>query len=194
MLSQSKSFVVAKATKVNIISNATNLGRHMTPDDFHLSSFLPYRLAVMSERVSRRLSVEYGRSHGLVVAEWRVLVHLLRCGAVSVRDIHNCVNLEKPRVSRAVSRLEMEGLVQKSQGEGDGRLVAISLTDAGRRALADIIPAATRIEEHLTAAVSVEDLDAFFRVMEHMHSVLDEDPEAKPRPTMDFNRGSEVMP
>jgi DNA-binding MarR family transcriptional regulator len=194
MLSQSKSFVVAKATKVNIISNATNLGRHMTPDDFHLSSFLPYRLAVMSERVSRRLSVEYGRSHGLVVAEWRVLVHLLRCGAVSVRDIHNCVNLEKPRVSRAVSRLEMEGLVQKSQGEGDGRLVAISLTDAGRRALADIIPAATRIEEHLTAAVSAEDLDAFFRVMEHMHSVLDEDPEAKPRPTMDFNRGSEVMP
>lgn len=166
----------------------------MTPDDFHLSSFLPYRLAVMSERVSRRLSVEYGRSHGLVVAEWRVLVHLLRCGAVSVRDIHNCVNLEKPRVSRAVSRLEMEGLVQKSQGEGDGRLVAISLTDAGRRALADIIPAATRIEEHLTAAVSAEDLDAFFRVMEHMHSVLDEDPEAKPRPTMDFNRGSEVMP
>jgi DNA-binding MarR family transcriptional regulator len=194
MLSQSKSFVVAKATKVNIISDATNLDCHMTPDDFHLSSFLPYRLAVMSERVSRRLSVEYGRSHGLVVAEWRVLVHLLRCGAVSVRDIHNCVNLEKPRVSRAVSRLEMEGLVQKSQGEGDGRLVAISLTDAGRRALADIIPAATRIEEHLTAAVSAEDLDAFFRVMEHMHSVLDEDPEAKTRPTMDFDRGSEVMP
>jgi DNA-binding MarR family transcriptional regulator len=194
MLSQSKSFVVAKATKVNIISNATNLDCHMTPDDFHLSSFLPYRLAVMSERVSRRLSVEYGRSHGLVVAEWRVLVHLLRCGAVSVRDIHNCVNLEKPRVSRAVSRLEMEGLVQKSQGEGDGRLVAISLTDAGRRALADIIPAATRIEEHLTAAVSAEDLDAFFRVMEHMHSVLDEDPEAKTRPTMDVDRGSEVMP
>jgi DNA-binding MarR family transcriptional regulator len=88
----------------------------------------------------------------------------------------------------------MEGLVQKSQGEGDGRLVAISLTDAGRRALADIIPAATRIEEHLTAAVSAEDLDAFFRVMEHMHSVLDEDPEAKTRPTMDFDRGSEVMP
>ncbi len=85
----------------------------MTPDDFHLSSFLPYRLAVMSERVSRRLSVEYGRSHGLVVAEWRVLVHLLRCGAVSVRDIHNCVNLEKPRVSRAVSRLEMEGVGSK---------------------------------------------------------------------------------
>lgn len=165
----------------------------MTPDDFHLSSFLPYRLAVLSERVSRRLSVEYGRTHGLVVAEWRVLVHLLRCGAVSVRDIHNCVNLEKPRVSRAVSRLETEGLVQKTQGAGDGRLVAISLTDAGRRALADIIPAATRIETHLTRAVSSEDLDTFFRVMERMHAVLDDDPEAKPRTAMDLDRDAAAM-
>ncbi|WP_416882731.1 MarR family winged helix-turn-helix transcriptional regulator [Marivita sp.] len=166
----------------------------MTPDDFHLSSFLPYRLAVLSERVSRRLSVEYGRTHGLAVAEWRVLVHLLRCGAVSIRDIHNCVNLEKPRVSRAVSRLEAEGLVQKTQGDGDGRLVAISLTDAGRTALADIIPAATRIERHLTDAVSSEDLDTFFHVMERMHAVLDADPEAKPRTVMDLNTNANAIP
>lgn len=166
----------------------------MTPDDFHLSSFLPYRLAVLSERVSRRLSVEYGRTHGLAVAEWRVLVHLLRCGAVSIRDIHNCVNLEKPRVSRAVSRLEAEGLVQKTQGDGDGRLVAISLTDAGRTALADIIPAATRIERHLTDAVSPEDLDTFFHVMERMHAILDADPEAKPRTVMDLNTNANAIP
>lgn len=166
----------------------------MTPDDFHLSSFLPYRLAVLSERVSRRLSVEYGRTHGLAVAEWRVLVHLLRCGAVSIRDIHNCVNLEKPRVSRAVSRLEAEGLVQKTQGDGDGRLVAISLTDSGRTALADIIPAATRIERHLTDAVSPEDLDTFFHVMERMHAVLDADPEAKPRTVMDLNTNADAIP
>jgi DNA-binding MarR family transcriptional regulator len=112
---------------------------------------------------------------------------------VSIRDIHNCVNLEKPRVSRAVSRLEAEGLVQKTQGDGDGRLVAISLTDAGRTALADIIPAATRIERHLTDAVSAEDLDTFFRVMERMHAVLDADPEAKPRTVMDLKNSAEAI-
>ena len=166
----------------------------MTTENFHLSTFLPYRLAVLSERVSRRLSVEYGRTHGLAVAEWRVLVHLLRCGAVSVRDIHNCVNLEKPRVSRAVSRLETDGLVKKTQGDGDGRLVSISLTDAGRTALADIIPAATRIERHLTDAVSPQDLATFFRVMERMHAVLDDDPEAKPRTAMDLNQNANPIP
>ncbi len=156
------------------------------PDAFRLSAFLPYRLAVLSERVSRRLAAEYERSHGLSVAEWRVLVHLSRCGAVSVRDIHICVNLEKPRVSRAVARLEANGLVQKIPGTSDGRLVAISLTEAGTAALAEIVPAALAVEARLRGAVSREDLATFCRVMERMHAVLDDDPQAKPRSRMDL--------
>lgn len=156
------------------------------PRNFHLSSFLPYRLAVLSERVSRRLSVEYQHTHGLGVPEWRVLVHLLRCGAVSVRDIHNCVNLEKPRVSRAVSRLEADGLVQKTPGKGDGRLVAITLTEAGQAALGDIVPAAKAVEARLTAAIDETDLATFFKVMEAMHAVLDADPAARARSQMDL--------
>lgn len=151
------------------------------PDDFDLSAFLPYRLAVLSERVSRRLSVEYGRTHGLAVPEWRVLVHLMRSGTASVRDIQTRVNLEKPRVSRAVSRLEADGLVQKAQSEGDGRLIAISLTQKGRAALAQIIPATTEIEERLLGSISPDDLQTFLTVMEQLHLVLDEDPDAKPR-------------
>ena len=171
--------------KVNIVAFATMPGSHLMPSDFHLSAFLPYRLAVLSERVSRRLSVEYERSHGLSVAEWRVMAHLSRCGAVSVRDIHNCVNLEKPRVSRAVSRLEQLGLVKKEPGDLDGRLVAISLTGNGKAVLADIVPNAHAIEQRLQNAVSPDELDTFLRVMEQMHAVLDRDPAAKPRSRID---------
>ena len=156
-------------------------------DNFHLSSFLPYRLAVLSERVSRRLSVEYGRTHGLTVAEWRVLVHLQRAGSASVRDIRTYVNLDKPRVSRAVSRLEAEGLVSKSPADSDARLVSIALTQAGREALSGILPAAKAVERKLLTAASPDDLMTFFRVMERMHSVLDQDPEARPRSVMDLD-------
>ena len=156
------------------------------PNAFRLSAFLPYRLAVLSERVSKRLSVEYERTHGLAVAEWRVLVHLQRAGASSVRDICTYVNLEKPRVSRAVAKLEADGLVAKAQGQEDARLVSITLTDAGRDALNGIVPAASEIEERLLAAASPQDLRTFFRVMERMHQVLDNDPEARPRSAMDL--------
>jgi len=158
------------------------------PDTFDLSAFLPYRLAVLSERVSRRLAVEYEQLHNLTVAEWRVLVHLRRSGPVSIRDIQTYVNLEKPRVSRAVSRLEKDRLVAKVPGEHDGRLVSISLTKAGLAALADIIPVAREIEDNLLAAATPADLATFFSVMERMHAVLDDDPRAKPRQAMDLDR------
>lgn len=153
---------------------------------FQLSTFLPYRMAVLSERVSRRLSVEYEKTHGLSVAEWRVLVHLGRCCTVSVREIHNYVNMEKSRVSRAVSRLEATGLLQKLPGAVDGRLVEISLTEAGQIALDQILPAASAVEAVLKSSVSTEDLEIFCNVMERMHKVLDADPDAKPRSQMDF--------
>ena len=149
-------------------------------DPFDLSSFLPYRLAVLAERVSRRLSEEYGRSHGLSVAEWRVLAHLKDAGQVSVRDIQSCVNLEKPRVSRAVSRLERAGLVQKETGREDGRLVSIALTGEGEAALADILPAALEVERGMLSGLRREEIVTFNAVMEKIHETLDGDPLARP--------------
>ena len=145
------------------------------PDDFQLSEFLPYRLSFLSERVSQRLAKEYGKSHGLSVAEWRVIAHLSHSGPVSVRDIRTAVNLEKPRVSRAVSRLEACGLVRKVPGETDARLVAISLTKAGETALKEILPAVQAIEADLLAAASPRDLKTFFKVIDRMHAALDAD-------------------
>lgn len=158
----------------------------MSRTTFNLSAFLPYRLAVLAERVSRRLSVDYERMHKLTMAEWRVLVHLMRCAEVSVREIHDCVNLDKPRVSRAVARLEQAGLVRKGQGETDGRLVAVSLTGKGRSVLADILPTAQAVEDHLISSLSDAEYESLCAIMEKLHTTLDQDPRAKPRARMDL--------
>ena len=153
---------------------------------FSLSVFLPYRLAVLSERASRRLASIYEKAFGLTMAEWRVLVHLDRSEKVSVREIHDCVNLERSRVSRAVTRLERDGFVVKLPGSADGRLVEISLADKGRAALEGILPAALDVERQLLAQVTSEEYETLCRVMEKIHAALDADPEAKPRSPMDL--------
>lgn len=99
---------------------------------FDLDKFLPYRLSVAAARVSRRLTARLEAEVGLSNPEWRVLAHLARAGSVSVRDIHIRVDLDKSQVSRAASRLEEAGLVAKLGNEQDRRLVALSLTGAGR--------------------------------------------------------------
>ncbi|RFU11730.1 MarR family transcriptional regulator [Rhodobacteraceae bacterium W635] len=160
----------------------------MTICDFRLAAFLPYRLAVLSERISRRLSRIYEAEAGLSMAEWRVMVHLSRCGAVSVREIHGCVNLDKPRVSRAVGRLEESGLVEKTSSPTDQRLLVISLSAAGRALLDRILPPAIAYESRLLAALSSEDRVALDRIMEKLHRVMDADPEARPRSRLDIPR------
>lgn len=153
---------------------------------FNLSTYLPYQLAVASERVSHRMSVDYGKSHGLSVAEWRVIVHLHRGGVVSVREIQAYTNLEKSRVSRAVDKLVASGLVEKHTSKADARLVDIALTHAGHNVLAEILPTATAVESRLLSDLPEQEVAAFYRVLDHFHRILDDDPKAKPRGPLDL--------
>jgi len=139
-----------------------------------------------------RLSVDYGASHNLTVAEWQVLVHLQHCAVVSVRDVQGFTNLAKSRVSRAVSRLEKAGLVEKHVSATDARLIDIALTQAGKDAIVELLQDATRTDAQLLDGVPKSDLAAFYRVIDHFHSVLDQDPKAKVRPKPVAKDGSQT--
>ena len=154
-------------------------------ESFDLSTFLPYRLAILSERISRRLALEYGRSHGISVPEWRVLVHLARSKQASVREIHSYANLEKPRVSRTVAKLQAAGMVRKVTGKQDSRLVEISLTEKGQTVLGEILPAALEFEDRLGQALSAEEHAMCIEIAEKLHAVLDDDPLAPMRSQLD---------
>ncbi|MBT0781741.1 MarR family winged helix-turn-helix transcriptional regulator [Paracoccus sp. pheM1] len=99
---------------------------------FRLDAFLPYRLSVAAAQVSRRFAALYEVEAGLTIPEWRVLAHLDHSGAVSIRDIHARVNLDKSVVSRAASRLQGAGLVRKSGNDADRRLIVLELTPQGQ--------------------------------------------------------------
>ena len=91
----------------NIVADATmssfpgrllrqqRISADFTRMSFDLDTFLPYRLSVAANQVSRRFAARYAAEAGLSIPEWRVLAHLSRSGAVSVRDITARVNLDK---------------------------------------------------------------------------------------------------
>lgn len=120
---------------------------------FVLDDFLPYQLAVLAERVSAGFSRHYRERYGISVAEWRVVAHLSQEDAVSVREICRRVALDKPKVSRAASRLVEAGYVEKRVNAEDRRLVELSLTDKGRAMIADLAPIARRYEQELEAVL-----------------------------------------
>lgn len=135
--------------------------------DFDLDAFLPYRLAAAAARVSRRFAERYRAEFGISIAEWRVLAHLSQQEAVSVREIRARVDLDKSQVSRAAARLESAGLVEKRPHPGDGRLLELRLTAAGRALFGRIAPVARAYQAELRAVLGA-DAEAFGRGLDRI--------------------------
>ncbi|MFN3527051.1 MAG: MarR family winged helix-turn-helix transcriptional regulator [Paracoccus sp. (in: a-proteobacteria)] len=136
---------------------------------FHLDAFLPYRLSVAAAQVSRRFAALYGAEAGLSIPEWRVLAHLSQSGAVSVRDIHARVALDKSVVSRAASRLQEAGLVHKSGDEADRRLIALRLSPEGQALMARLGRVAEEFQASLIAELG-EAAPAFATALDRLTS------------------------
>ena len=77
-----------------------------------LREFLPYRLAVLAEAVSRSIAQVYSHRFDLSRDEWRVLAALAETGTMKTRDTALYTTLDKMQVSRAVAGLEDGGLIE----------------------------------------------------------------------------------
>src|ERR1700723_39886 len=73
--------------------------------ELELERFLPYRLSVLTNRISTAIARVYARRFDLSVPEWRVMAVLGRFGAMSANAVCDRTAMDKVRVSRAVARL-----------------------------------------------------------------------------------------
>lgn len=116
---------------------------------FDLMGFTPYRLSVAAAAISEELAAHYRARFDISIPEWRVLVHLAHAGDVSVRDIETRVAMEKSKVSRAATRLEVEGYITKKVNAADRRLLQLSLTPKGRVMMAELLPLAMAFQKEI---------------------------------------------
>ena len=114
---------------------------------FILANFLPYQLSILASGISRDFSKEYILRFGLNNAEWRIIAHLSQeTETISIREIYQKVDLEKSKVSRAVSKLAKRKLLSKKVNLSDKRLVDLKLTKAGRKIIDEMTEIAMDFE------------------------------------------------
>src|SRR4029078_1730093 len=97
-----------------------------------LERFLPYRLAVLAHTMSRELSGVYGERFGLSIPEWRILANLGRVGALYAGELAERSSMDKPKVTRALQRLEAGGMLRRAIDAEDRRQVRLALTRRGQ--------------------------------------------------------------
>jgi DNA-binding MarR family transcriptional regulator len=122
-----------------------------------LERFLPYRLSVLSNRVSQTIANTYVARFGLGVTEWRVIAVLGRYPDLSANTVAERTAMDKVAVSRAVARLLGRGLLQREMHGDDRRRSVLALSEAGYRIYDEVAPLALECERRLLAHLSAED-------------------------------------
>ncbi len=126
-----------------------------------LESFLPYRLSVLSNRVSQAIARIYAERFDLSVTEWRLMAVLGRYPGLTAGELVERTAMDKVAVSRAVAGLMASGRVERGSDERDRRRVPLNLSAAGRAVYAQVAPLALEYERALLSGLDAAEYAQF---------------------------------
>jgi DNA-binding MarR family transcriptional regulator len=127
---------------------------------FVLEEFVPFRLSVLANRMTRAVARVYMRRFNLSAPEWRTLAVLGRFGAMTANNVVERTAMDKVRVSRAVTRLLQLGHVTRRTDPADRRRAILELTPSGLHVYRQIVPRALAVEAELLAALNADERQA----------------------------------
>ena len=135
---------------------------------FRLEDFLPYRLSVAANRVSRLFARRYSEMFGLTIPEWRVMAIVGRFDTLSPSTVGEWSAMDKVKVSRAAASLVARGLLRQSPDPRDGRGRLLRLTRRGLTIYEGMVPLACELEGQLAAGMSRTEWRALLRALDKL--------------------------
>lgn len=133
-----------------------------------LQRFLPYRLAVLADAVSRATAAVYGERFRLTRDEWRLLATVGEAGRIQAAEAAQAATLDRMQASRALRSLQARGLVAREPDARDRRHMLVQLQPAGRALLRQITPMVHSREAWLRAALSEEEQAVLDRALDKL--------------------------
>lgn len=124
------------------------------------------RLGPTVERLRRH--VLGGGSQSIEPGQFRALDAVAGHGPVSIRTLADIMDVEPSTVTRAVVRLETDGLVFKRRAERDHREVLVELTDLGAARHQYFVDRAYRIYEEIFTVFDMSEREVLADLLERM--------------------------
>ena len=143
-----------------------------------LDAFLPYRLSVLAETVSRVFARHYEEKFGLTIPEWRVIAVIGENGKQTTQAVIDRTRMDRVRVSRAVIRLADKGLIKRTTDPDDARALILELRATGREIYRKIIPLAVSMQDTLAHTLTADEgrqLDRLLTKLDRSARILEGD-------------------
>jgi DNA-binding MarR family transcriptional regulator len=138
--------------------------------DLDLAHFVPYRLSVLSNRVSSAIARTYSDRFDLTIPEWRCIAVLGGAPGLSAGEVAQRTAMDKVQVSRAIARLVENRRVQRVVDAADGRVARLSLSAKGRAIYDEVAPLALELEAKFLEALSPAERASLDRIMTKLNA------------------------
>lgn len=138
----------------------------MTSEVLTISKYLPYRIALVSRKLSLALEKTYGKKYGLSRPEWRTLALLQEKQVSTGAELAALSGMDPVAIHRAIKGLEEKRLIKREALDGDARAKSVSLTSQGQKVFREIAPHALELEKRLLDLLGPGNANAFAIAME----------------------------
>ncbi|KOY80780.1 MarR family transcriptional regulator [Lysinibacillus macroides] len=107
------------------------------------------------------------KQHHLYSSQWAILYCLHKNGSMTLTQIWKYLNVEAPSITRAITRLETLGWVERLDGE-DKREKIVTLSAQAEERLPAIMDTILAFEEEMVGSLTTEEQQQFMMLLEKM--------------------------
>ena len=147
----------------------------MTKLSLKLKNFVPYRLSVLSNKISQGIAKLYESRFQINTQEWRIMAILGERPDISAGEVAKRTAMDKVAVSRGVKKLLASGKLERHFSDDDRRRSVLTLSETGWDIYQQIIPMAKEYEQNLLSSLDNQDqklLDQLLKKLENEQSHL----------------------
>lgn len=111
------------------------------PEALVLENAWTYKIAVLADLISRRITRTLQDVSTLNLSQWRVLAAIADRPGRTASEVVAVTPMDKGLVSRAAASLVADGLIERRASSADGRLSHLHLTPLGQATYDEILAA-----------------------------------------------------
>ncbi|OZI71306.1 MarR family winged helix-turn-helix transcriptional regulator [Bordetella genomosp. 12] len=129
-----------------------------------VEDFLTFRVNQLSAAFERQWTRFMREQAGVSLSEWRILA-MLKDGSSTFARLVDGTGVNRALLHRSARALEALNLVTITDTPGDARSTTLTLTGAGKKLLAKVLPLALERQRHLLGVLSPDERQTLYRVI-----------------------------
>lgn len=133
-----------------------------------LERYLPYRLSILSNRVSGMIAETYKHKFALSITEWRIMAVLGEYPGISADEVSAKTQIEKSLISRAIAKLQQRKMVDRALDSDDRRRSILQLSDTGMSIYQELVPVSYAYEQKLLECFSDKEAKTFNTLLDRL--------------------------